>query len=150
MTFKFSRISKANLTSKMYLKRHFLNHPACFFWNRPLIDWWIFCFRCWNVYSAHCTGLELFTELPQNKICYILHPRHVFLLFPNNLQVCNLKVFILTKWQLLTPFLISWRKLTEMLFQASADKFCYLPTILLYILWKCKYWCIQIGLCNIM
>ena len=34
-----SRISKTNLEiSVEYLQRHFLNHLACFFWNRPLID----------------------------------------------------------------------------------------------------------------
>ena len=32
MTFEFSRISKTNLTSVDYLKRHFV-----FFWKRPLI-----------------------------------------------------------------------------------------------------------------
>ena len=37
-----------------------------------------------------------------------------------------------------------------MLFQASADKFGYVPTILLYILWKYKDWYNQKGLCNIM
>ena len=37
-TFEFSRISKTNLSSVEYLKIHFLNHLACFFWNRPLID----------------------------------------------------------------------------------------------------------------
>ena len=31
MTFEFFRISKTNLTSVECLKRHFLNHPACFF-----------------------------------------------------------------------------------------------------------------------
>ena len=33
-----------------------------------------------------------------------------------------------------------------MLFQASADKFCYMPIVLLYVLWKYKYWCTQKGL----
>ena len=37
-----------------------------------------------------------------------------------------------------------------MLFQASADKFCYVSTIRLYISWKYKYWCIQKGLYDIM
>ena len=30
MTFEFFRISRTNLTSVEYLKRHFLNHPAYF------------------------------------------------------------------------------------------------------------------------
>ena len=40
VNFDFLRISKANLeTSVEYLQRHFLNHPArFFFWNRSLID----------------------------------------------------------------------------------------------------------------
>ena len=76
MAFEFSRISKTNLTSVEYLKRHFVNHSACFFWNTPLIDRWIFCSRCWDIYPAQCTGLELFPEHPQNKICYILHPKY--------------------------------------------------------------------------
>ena len=34
-------------------------------------------------YPAHCTGLELFPELPQNKICYILHSKYTsFYCFP--------------------------------------------------------------------
>ena len=33
-----------------------------------------------------------------------------------------------------------------MLFQASADNSCYETTILLYISWKYKYWCILKGL----
>ena len=83
MTFEFSRISKTSLTSVKYLKRHFLNHHACFFRNRPLIHRWIFLSRCWDIYPAHCTGLELFLELPQNKICYILHPKYTsFSCFP--------------------------------------------------------------------
>ena len=31
LTFEFCRISKTNLTSVEYLKKHFLNHHACFF-----------------------------------------------------------------------------------------------------------------------
>ena len=41
MTFDFSRISKTNLTSVEYLKKHFINHSTTIlvsFWNRPLID----------------------------------------------------------------------------------------------------------------
>ena len=76
MTFEFSRISKTNLILVEYLKGRFLNPIACFFWNRPLIDRWIFCSRCWDIYPVHCTGLEIFPELSQNKICYILHPKH--------------------------------------------------------------------------
>ena len=37
-----------------------------------------------------------------------------------------------------------------MLFQPSANNFSYVPTILLYILWKYKYWFIQKRLCDIM
>ena len=86
ITFEFSRISKTKLTSREYLKRYFLNHPACFFWNTPLVDSWNFCSRCWDIYSAHCTGLERFPELTQNKICYILHPTYTF--FPCFPTIC--------------------------------------------------------------
>ena len=34
-------------------------------------------------YPAHCTGLELLPEPPQNKICYRLHPKYTsFSCFP--------------------------------------------------------------------
>ena len=34
-------------------------------------------------YPAHSTGLELLPEPPQNKICYILHPKYMsFSCFP--------------------------------------------------------------------
>ena len=79
MTFEFFRISQTNLNSVEYLKIHFLKHPACVFWNRPLIDRWIFFSKCWDIYPAHYTGLELFLELHQNKICYILHPKYTSL-----------------------------------------------------------------------
>ena len=36
-----------------------------------------------------------------------------------------------------------------MLFQASADNFCYVSTILLYVSWKYRYWCIQKELCDV-
>ena len=78
MTFEFSRISKTNLTSVEYLKRHFLNHPTCFFWNRPLIDRWNFCSRYCDIY---CTGLELFPELsPPKNLLNITYLRHFWYL----------------------------------------------------------------------
>ena len=43
-----------------------------------------------------------------------------------------------------------WKEADWMLFQASADKLCYMPIIILYILWKYKYRCIQKELCDIM
>ena len=46
---------------------------------------------------AYCNVLELLPEPPQNKICYTLHPKYVFLLFLNNLLVCDMKVFIFMK-----------------------------------------------------
>ena len=76
MIFESFRISKTNLNSVEYLKRHFLNHLACFFWNSPLIERWTFCSRRWDIYPALCIELELFPELPQNKICDILHPKY--------------------------------------------------------------------------
>ena len=150
MTFEFSRISKTSLTSVEYLKRHFLNRHACFFRNRPLIHRWIFLSRCWDIYPAHCTGLELFLELPQNKICYILHPKYTsFSCFPIFARLQSESLYF-NKIRVTYAIFDILKEADWMLFQASADKFCYVPTILLYILWKYKYWCIQKGLCDIM
>ena len=75
---------------------------------------------------------------------------YTFILFSNNFFVCNLKVFNFYKiWVTYTIFDIL-KEADWMLFQASANNFCYVLTILLYRLWKCKYWCIQKGLHNIM
>ena len=79
MTFEFSRICQTNLNSVEYLKIHFLKHSVCFFWNRSLVDRWNFFSKCWDIYPAHYAGLELFLELHQNKICYILHPKYTSL-----------------------------------------------------------------------
>ena len=51
-----------------------------------------------------------FTE---ENLLYITPKMYVLFLFPNNLLTFVLKVFIFTKQELLTPFLIYWRKLTE-------------------------------------
>ena len=78
-----------------YLQKHFLSHSACFSLEQTTdrkIDLLFWVLR----YSAHCTGLELLPEPPKNKICYRLRPK-VILLFPNNLLVCNLKVFVFMK-----------------------------------------------------
>ena len=101
-----------NLTPVEYLKRHFLNHPACFLRNRPLIDRWTFCSKCWDIYPAHCTGLQLFPELSQNEICYILHPKYPSFSCSPIISVCAIwkPLFIEIR---VTPFLISWRRLTE-------------------------------------
>ena len=47
-------------------------------------------------YPAYCTGLELLPEPPQNiKSVADYIQKCVFLLFPNNLLICNVKVLIL-------------------------------------------------------
>ena len=55
---------------------------------------------------------------------------YAFLLFPNSLLVCNksYEIFYILKEA-------DW-----MLFQASANNFCYVLTIFWYIPWKYKYW----------
>ena len=87
-----------------YLQRHFFNHPAFFSWTSP-----------------------------KENLLQIISKIYVLFLFPNNLLVCNLKVFIFTKQELLTPFLISWILLTE----------CYsklLPTTSAkYLLFSCTF-----------
>ena len=74
-TFKPSRIPETTLTSVEYLKRHFFNHPACFFLEQTTddrkIDLLFFVLR----YPVQCTGLELIPESFQNKICNRLHPK---------------------------------------------------------------------------
>ena len=78
---------------------------------------------------------------------------YAFLLFLNNLPVCHLKVFIFMKQESELVTYAIFDILNEadwILFQASAENLCYMTTILLHILWKCKYWCIQKGLCDIM
>ena len=84
ITFKFSRISKTNLeTSVEYLQRNFLNHPACFYFLEPITDRQIDLLFWMLRYPAQCIDLELLPEFPQNKICYILHPKYTpFSCFP--------------------------------------------------------------------
>ena len=70
-----------------YLLRHFINHPACFFLEKT-IDRHPACFFLeknidrqidllfWMLRDpANYTDLELLSEPPQNKMCYILHIR---------------------------------------------------------------------------
>ena len=149
MTFDFSRISRTNLeTSVEYLQRHFLNHPACFCLEQTTdrqIDllFWVL------KYPAHCTDLELLSEPPQNKICYRLHPKYTPLSwFPIIGSSAIWKSLFLRIGATYAVFDIL-KEADWMLFQVSADNFCYVP-ILLYILWKYRYWCIYRGLCDIM
>ena len=61
--------------------------PPCFFFLEQttdrLIDLLFWILR----YFVHCTALELFPELPQNKICYRLRPKYMsFSCFP---MICS-------------------------------------------------------------
>ena len=79
MTFEFSRISKAQLaTSVKYFQRHFLNQIACFFFLKQIPDRQIDLLFWVLRYPAQCTGLDLLSEPPQNKIGYRLHPKYTF------------------------------------------------------------------------
>ena len=82
MNFEFSRISKTNLTSVKYSKRHFLNHPACFFLEQTTdrkIELLISVLRL----PSQCTALQLLAEPLQNKICHTLHAKFTpFSCFP--------------------------------------------------------------------
>ena len=93
-----SQISKTNLTSVEYLKRHFLNHPACFFfffWTTDREKELLFLVLR---YPAPCTGLELLPEPLQKKKIVTDYIQNVRLShFSYNLLVCYLKVFIFTK-----------------------------------------------------
>ena len=86
-------------TSVEYLQRHFFNYPACFFLEQTTDRQIDLLFQILR-YPAHRTDLEPLPGPSQSKICYRLHRKYVFLLFPNNLLVCNLKVFIFTKQEL--------------------------------------------------
>ena len=87
---------------------------------------------------------------PKQMLLQITSIIYTFILFSNNFLVCNLKVFSFYKIWVTYAIFDILKEADWMLFQASANNFCYVPTILLYRLWKCKYWCIQKGLHNIM
>ena len=108
------RFPKTNLeTSVEYLQRHFFNHPACLFLEQ-ITDRYIELLFWVLRYSVHCHGLELLQEPPQNKICYSLHQKYTsFPCFPITCSSAIWKSFFFGKQELLTPFLISWRKLTK-------------------------------------
>ena len=119
MTFKPSRISETTLTSVKYLKRHFFNHPACFFLEQATDDRKIYILFFVLRYPVQCTGLELIPQSLQNKICNRLHPKCTpFVCFP---IICSPAI-----WKLLFSrnrsylFLISWRKMTECYFSLLA------------------------------
>ena len=142
MNFEFSRIFKTNLTSVKYLKRHFLNHPACFFLEQTTdrkIELLISVLRL----PPQCTALQLLAEPLQNKICHTLHAKFMpFSCFP---IICLPAIWKSFFYEIgVTYAIIDW-----MLFQPSANNFCYVPTIPLYISWKYKYWCNQNGLCDV-
>ena len=90
-------------------------------------------------YPAHCTGLELLPKPPQNKLCYRLHPKYTsFSCFP---IICSSAVCKDYFYELGVNYAIFdvLKDADWMLFQASADNFCYVLTILLYISWKYMY-----------
>ena len=148
MNFNFPRISKTNLeTSVKYLQRHFLNHPA-FFFLKQTNDRQIDLLFLGTEISAHCNALEILPQLSEKKICYRLHPKYTsFSYFLARLQSESLYFNEVGVTYTIFDIL---KEADWMLSQASPDKFCYMPTIIWYILWKYKYWCIQIGLCDIM
>ena len=140
INFDFARISKTNLeTSVEYLQSHFLNHPACFFLKQTTfkqIDLLAWVLR----YPAHCTGLELLPKPPQKKIWYILHPKYMsFSCFPiiSRLQSESLYFKEIGVTHAISVIL---KQADCMLFQVSADKLCYVSTILLHISWKYFMW----------
>ena len=148
MNFDFPRISKTNLeTSVKYLQRNFLNHPACFFLKQTN-DRQIDLLFLGTEISAHCNVLEILPQRSEKKICYRLHPKYTsFSYFLARLQSESLYFNEVGVTYTIFDIL---KEADWMLSQASPDKFCYMPTIIWYILWKYKYWCIQIGLCDIM
>ena len=78
-----SQISKTNLTSVEYLKRHFLNHPACFFFLERTTDREKELLFLVLRYPAPCTGLELLPEPLQKKnLLQTTFKMYVLLIFP--------------------------------------------------------------------
>ena len=63
--------------------KDFSQPPCLFFFLEQTTDWQIDILFWVLTYPAHCTGLELLPEPPQNKICYRLHPKYTsFSCFP--------------------------------------------------------------------
>ena len=92
--------------------------------------------------------LKRLPESPQNKICYRLQLKHTpFSYFPIICLYSIRKCLFLQNGSYASFYIL--READWMLFQASADSFYYVPTILFYISWKYKYWCIQKGLCGV-
>ena len=61
---------------------------------------------------------------------------YVFLLFPNNLVICNLKLFAFYEIAATYAIYDILKEADWILSQASANIFCYVPTIFLYSSWK--------------
>ena len=148
MTFGFSRISKTKFPrnlSGVYLQGHFFNHTACFVsgtfhWltNRP------------SVLGADIPCQLRCQELPpesfQNETCYKLYSKYKFFsCFPTIYSSLVWKSFFNEMGVTYVIFHIL-KDVDWMLFQASADNLCYVPTILLYVsrivilpnLWICS------------
>ena len=162
MTFDFSRISKTNLeTSVEYLQRHFFNHLVCFILEQTP-DRQIHLLFLVLRYPAHCNGLELLPESPQNKFCYRLHPKYTaFSCFP---VVCTSPVWkslflqnrshLTHLWYLEGSWMNAFQNFCQQFLLHSNMAYfieqAMAPTIILYMLRKFKYWCIQKDICDIM
>ena len=106
-----------------------------------------FCSGCRDTLPS-APGLELRPECPQNKIGISLHPKYTH--FSCILIICSSEIWKSFDEIGVTYVIIDILKEADwILFQAFADNFCYVPTILLYISWKYKYWYIQKDLCDV-
>ena len=109
----FPRIPESNLETPVeYSQGHFRNHPACFFLEQTTDRQICFVLSTEMPWPLHWARTFSWTS-PKQNLSQIKSKIFVFLLFLDNLLVYNLKVFIFTKQELYTPFLISWKKLTE-------------------------------------
>ena len=59
-----------------FFAKSFPQPPCLFFFLEQITDRHIDLLFWVLRYPAHCTGLELPPEPPQNRICYILHPKY--------------------------------------------------------------------------
>ena len=140
-----------------YLQRHISSTTQLvFFWNRPLIDRWSSVLAAeipcplYYTRTSSWTKIKWNKNLNQNKICYRMHAQYTSFF-------CFLIICLSPIWK----FLFLWNRSylrnfwyiegsSLNVFHASADTICYVPTILLSISWKYKYWCLQKGLCDIL
>ena len=117
-----------------YLQQHFLNHPDCFFLKQTTdrqieLQFWVL------RYPAQCTGLELLPESLQKKTLLqitSISKYYIFLYFQIICSSAIWKSLFLRNRSYLHRFNIL-KEADWVIFQASAENICYVPTILMKV-----------------